>query len=198
MLMRFLGSTYALIAIWIVAPVVLWWVWRRSRGTASGERKKPLTPVAPAVSSGAGKEKREPAVPGFRDLRWGDAPPDGMTVVHEEGERKLCTRDGEDLSLDGTPVGSILYSFHRGQLVAVRIEMPLGAGERVFRSRSAVWGAPKQASKDQQRTFWLDLFAGSNATQAVFEKNTATAKASLTISQRSQEPRDRTRAPTPS
>jgi len=198
MLMRFLGSTYALIAIWIVGPLLLWWIWKRSRNSSLGERKTPLAPAAATLRDAGDRGKHETAVPGFRDLRWGDAPPDGMTLVHEDGDEKLFSRSSDVLALDGTPVGSILYSFHRSQLAAVRIDMPLGAGERVFRSRCAVWGTPKQPAIDQERYFWLDLFGGSNATQAVFEKSTASAKAALTISRRTQEPRERGRtAPQP-
>ena len=96
--------------------------------------------------------------------------------------------------LDGAPVSSIMYSFHRDRLQAVMIDMPLGSGDRVLKGRSESWGVPRQPNLSQPRYFWLDLLAGMDATQAVLERYSMTAKPSLIISSKYiKEIRDRER-----
>lgn len=203
MIERFLGSTWTLVAAWILGPLVLIWMVRRrvkeNRRAAGPKASADVTPSAAkrgsAVMPAPATAERREITPGFRDARWEEGPKPDMTVFHDDGEEKLYSRANEELSLDGAELSQILYSFHRDRLQAVMIEMPLGSADAVFRGRCAVWGTPKQPNPRQHKYFWLDLLAGMDATQAVFERNAMAGKASLVISSKGmQETRERERA----
>ena len=187
----FLGNPWTLAAVLIACLPLLWWMLKRGRSPAGagGPAARPASPKG-AV--------RHEVVPGFRDVRWGSAPLPEMTVVHQDGDEKLCSRSGDELVLDGAGLNSILYSFHRNRLQAVMIDMPLGSGERVLKGRTAGWGPPRQPNPAVGRYYWLDLLGGMDATQAVLERSPATSKSSLIISSKHvKESRDRERAAGP-
>jgi hypothetical protein len=194
-LMDILESPWTLVFVMITGPLLLWWTVKRSNaGRASKGKGRPDA----AKSGTAVPAGRREVVPGFRDVRWGESPLPDMVVVHQASEEKLCSRRGDELMLDGAPLNSILYSFHKDRLQAVMIDMPLGSGDRVLRGRTAGWGVPRQPNLSHTRYFWLDLLDGMDATQAVLERNHATAKSSLIISSKYiKESRDRERAASP-
>ena len=179
----------------VLGPAVLWWLSRKSKSRSGDGTKARKT--APASKDQAASRAAAPraVVPGFRDVRWGEAPLPEMSVVHETGNEKLTSRRGDELIVDGAPVNSIMYSYHRDRLLAVMIEMPLHSGEKVLRGRSAEWGNPRQPNAAQARFFWLDLLGGMDATQAVLDRNAHTGKSSLVISSKYiKEMRDREKA----
>jgi hypothetical protein len=196
-MMSILESPWTLLVVVIVGPLLLWWTLKRIKGSAAGTAKGSGKPGSPKGSKSAPAGHRE-VVPGFRDARWGDGPLPDMTVVHEAGDEKLTTRPGEEMMLDGAPLNSIMYSFHRDRLQAVMIDMPLGSGVRVLKGRTEGWGAPRQPDPSHPRYFWLDLLGGMDATQAVLERSPASSKSSLIISSKYlKETRDRERAAGP-
>jgi hypothetical protein len=194
MIVSILESPWTLIVVLVSGPLILWWTLKGSKQGANGKGKERGRPVPPGALKPAPGGRHE-VVPGFRDARWGDGPLPDMTVVHEAGDEKLYARPGEEMMLDGAPLNSIMYSFHRNRLQAVMIDMPLGSGERVLKGRTEGWGIPRQPNLSQPRYFWLDLLGGMDATQAVLERSPATSKSSLIISSKYlKETRDRERA----
>jgi hypothetical protein len=197
MMMSILESPWTLVLVLTVGPLLLWWIQKRAKRRAEDSGKRGGKLVAARTGTVAPAGRRE-VVPGFRDVRWGDSPLPEMIVVHQNAEEKLFSRRGDELMLDGAPVSSIMYSFHRDRLQAVMIDMPLGSGDRVLKGRSESWGVPRQPNLSQPRYFWLDLLAGMDATQAVLERNPVTTKSSLIISSKYiKEIRDRERAAGP-
>lgn len=193
MIVSILSSPWTLVLALIVGPLILWWINKRAKEREAGAGKGGARPAAAKSGKAAPGSHRE-VFPGFRDVRWGDSPLPEMTVVHENDDEKLCSRRGDELMLDGAPLSSITYSFHRDRLQAVMIDMSLGSGDRVLKGRSEGWGVPRQPNPSQARYFWLDLLAGMDATQAVLERNPAEAKSSLIISSKYiKEIRDRER-----
>jgi hypothetical protein len=189
MIMKILESPWTLILVLVTGPLLVWWTMKRSKepGKEGGKAASRRERGAPAA--------REEVVPGFRDVRWGESPLPAMTVVHQDADEKLYSRDGEDLMLDGAVLSSIMYSYHRDRLQAVMIDMPLGAGDRVLKGRIVKWGSPRQPNPAQARYYWMDLLSGMDATQAVLERSPSTGKSSLVISSKYiKESRDRERA----
>ena len=181
MIISILSSPWTLVFVLIVGPLLLWWIRKRAKERDVGAGKGGARPAAARSGKVAPGGHRE-VFPGFRDVRWGDSPHAEMIVVHQDAEEKLCSRRGDELMLDGAPLNSITYSFHRDRLQAVMIDMPLGSGDRVLKGRSEGWGTPRQPDLSHPRYFWLDLLAGMDATQAVLERNPAAAKSSLIVS----------------
>ncbi len=199
MIARILGSTWALVLGLTLGPLLLYLIRKKSieraRREMEGDSARVPQPSQKAKEHAAAPPPAGPreATPGFRDLRWGDAPLPDMTLVHDGGDEQLFTRPTDELLFDSAPLTSILYSFHRNRLQAVMVEMPLGSGERVFNGRCAAWGTPKQISP--ARYFWAFFTGGMDATQAVYERTPATAKAALIITSKYiQETREREKA----
>lgn len=189
---RLFGNYIALVAVWTIGPLILWTIRKRNKKKLDLEKRgnRPVSsPQAPphdevtraGVMAMAAVERKE-VVPGFRDVRWGESPKPEMTLNHSDGDEKLFIRPGDDLTMDGAPLKSIHYSYHRDRLQAVMIEMKIAQAEMVFKAICARWGMPKQPNLRQARFFWMDLLAGMDSTQAVFEKNHMAGKASFIIS----------------
>jgi hypothetical protein len=190
MFLRIMGSPWALVAVWTLGPLLLWFIFKKKEPKGPDIKRTSATHQAPPSQhlhkTNAGvtplPAERHEVTPGFRDYKWGDSPKPGMAVVHQEGEEILYARREDELVLDAVPLTSINYSFHRDRLQAVMIDMPLASGDTVFKERCAKWGMPKQPSLRQPRFFWLDMLTGMDSTQAVFEKHGMGGKASLIIS----------------
>ena len=193
MIMRILESPWTLILVLVTGPLLVWWTMKRSKEAGQQGGKGSPRRNEPAAPAGRGE-----VVPGFRDVRWGDGPLPAMTVAHQDADEKLCSRRGEELTLDGAVLNSIMYSYHRDRLQAVMIDMPLGAADRVLRGRTANWGPPRQPNPAQARYYWMDLLSGLEATQAVLERSPSTGRSSLVISSKHiKETRERERASAP-
>src|SRR5437016_4414402 len=136
MLIRFLGNTWTLVAVWVLGPVLLFVLHRRNKAKEEEATRAPgssASSSAPASSDNEGTRsgKTRPGLPaeepmtgyeireipsGFRGIKWGDPPVDGMSVVHDEGNDKLMSRASDDLKIEGVPLTSVLYSFHAERL----------------------------------------------------------------------------------
>ena len=197
MFLRVMGSPWALAVVWTVGPLLLWMIFKKNKpvepNSKSSSPAQPAPQHNPSKTNPGTGERRE-ITPGFRDYKWGESPKPGMAVVHQEGEEVLYSRPEDELMLDGVPLNSIHYSFHRERLQAVMIDIPIASADAIFKERCSKWGMPKQPNLRQPRFFWLEMLSGMDSTQAVLEKTAAAGNASLIISSKYlKETRDRER-----
>jgi len=59
---------------------------------------------------------------GFRDLHFGDAVPETMTLVTTDGKTNYYTRPSDDLTIGAAKAQRISYKFYGGHLAGVLIE----------------------------------------------------------------------------
>jgi len=217
MLIRILGNTWTLVAVWVLGPVILYVLHRRNKAKEQEATRAPMKTApssAPATADGENTRsgKTRPGVPmpgeepvtgyeikeipsGFRGLKWGEAPVEGMNVVHDEGNDKLMARASDELKIENVPINSVLYSFNLDRLQGVMIDMPILSADPLFKILQSQWGQPKQPNPRQPKFYWLSRLQGMEATQAVFEKNHIAQKASLILSSKAiQEEKAKTRA----
>ncbi len=122
--------------------------------------------------------------PGFREMKWGEAPRPGMTFLEENGPDRFFLIDGDDLSLGGAPVDRIIYKFWKKRLSEVKIEIPPASAEPVFKHLQAEWGKPDRPNRFIEDYFWRNDKQGVDATSAFFSKNPKTRAALLLIQSR--------------
>ncbi|MCC6130493.1 MAG: hypothetical protein IT186_11250 [Acidobacteria bacterium] len=144
---------------------------RRERETMAGIRPEDLK----------GPDVPTNVVPGFRDMRWGQPPADGMAKVHEAGDDALYKRENDILRVGPAVANSILYGFYQGRFQAVMLEFQVTGFDALARHLSGEWGTPR-VSKDGFKVVWTGLLAGDEATQAVLEKRVETKTTKLLIS----------------
>ncbi len=130
---------------------------------------------------GGPKKEEHGLKPGFREMKWGEAPRPGMTVLDENGPDRFCTIEGDDLSLGGASVTRIIYKFWQKRLSEVQIEIPLASVEPVFKHLQAEWGKPERPNRFIEDYFWQNDKQGVEATSASISKNPNTRAAILLI-----------------
>lgn len=194
MIERFLAQTWVLVTAFIVGPAFLFWMYRRrwrlekeAQEAASGTRKGAALPAAPKPAAKPAPEEpivvRKPLWPGYRGIRWGQPPPEGMTVLHADGDTRFLVRPSDELLIGSVRLSSTVYSFRLDQLEAVVIELPLQGFEPLLRHLTSEWGTPK-SSTDRGRHVWADAGTGPDASQAVLEKKVESRTARLVLSSR--------------
>ena len=193
MILRILGSPWALVAAWIIGPAILIAIHRRNKRLAEQQEKggrKGAASAAPArdtdPGTGSGRAPgatpipgRQEVVPGFRDLRWGDAPTQAMTLVSQNAAEAVYALPGDLLRVEDVPVETIHYIFSDGKFAAVRIDAPLHAGDPLLRALSQHWGFPDTSDPRALKQQWTHLVSGALATAAVLEKNPVSRRATL-------------------
>jgi len=189
---QILGNFWVTVTAFIVGPAIL--IWMRVRRVRLENRAakgpKPAGP-APAPKPVAASPKaetegsavRKPLWPGFRGVRWGDPPAEGMTLLHEEGETRFLVRASDEVRIGGVHVSSIVYSFRINRLEAVVVDLPMQGFEPLVRHLTSEFGTPKSAP-DRSKHSWADLSAGPEASQAVIEKRPEARSARLVLSSR--------------
>lgn len=193
MLEQILGNFWVTVTAFIVGPAILIWMRVRRRRLEEGKATgpKPAAPAPPppkpaAASVGPdvdGSGVRKPLWPGFRGVRWGDPPAEGMTALHEEGETRFLVRASDEMRIGGVHVGSIVYSFRINRLEAVVIDLPVQGFEPLVRHLTSEFGTPKSAP-DRSKHSWADTNNGPDASQAVIEKRPEARSARLVLSSR--------------
>ena len=194
MLRHFLGQPWVLVATLLIGSMILFLIFRR-RFRADGDAKQP----APGAPRPTGTSKAAPAVaaplqperagipkalgPGFRGIKWGEPPVEGMTVVHEEGETRFLVRPSDDPRIGNIHISSAAYSFRLGRLEAVVIELPTTGFELLTRHLTSEWGPPRSSS-DRSKHVWADPGTGPEASQAILEKRADSRSARLVLSSR--------------
>ena len=194
MLRHFLGQPWVLVATLLIGPTILYLIFRR-RSRIEGDAKKPVqgkprpastAKAAPAVAARLQPEDagiRKALGSGFRGLKWGQPPVEGMTVVHEEGETRFLVRPSDDPRIGNVHISSAAYSFRLGRLEAVVIELPTTGFELLTRHLTSEWGPPK-SSPDRSKHVWADPGTGPDASQAVLEKKADSRSSRLVLSSR--------------
>ncbi len=187
-----LGQTWVLVAAFLVGPTVLYLIFRRrSRAHEGAKRPGPGTPrpagapkAAPAMAAPPQPDihgARKGLEPGFRGIRWGQPPVEGMRVVHEDGDTRFLARPSDDLKIGSAHITSVAYSFRLNRLEAVVIDLPISGFELLARHLTGEWGPPR-SSADRSKHVWADAGAGPEASQAVLEKKAENRTARLLIS----------------
>lgn len=185
MILRILGSPWALVAAWIIGPAILIAIHRRNKRLAeqakTGGKGGAATPPPPRDTD-AGRTPtpgRQEPVPGFRDLRWGDPPPQAMTLVSQNEAEAVYALSGDLLRVEDVPVETIHYIFSDGKFAAVRVDAPLHAGDQLLRALSQNWGFPDTGDPRALKQQWTHLVSGAMATAAMLEKNPVSRRATL-------------------
>jgi hypothetical protein len=113
--------------------------------------------------------------PGFRDLKWGDAPTAQMTVDFEDGDDKGCLRASDKMEIEGAAVTEIKYFFYRNRLNAVLIAIAAGGVPSVFETFKAMMGPPTaQPNPYIFEYHWTRIGEGKEATSALLKQNSVT------------------------
>ena len=111
--------------------------------------------------------KRAEFKPGFRDLKWGDSPPPGMTVLKKEGDEVLYSRPADSLRIGEARLASIHYQFWKGKLSTVILSASPGTMKTVMEHVVGAYGKPSQPNPLKQKFYWMSLGSGETATQAI-------------------------------
>lgn len=173
----YLGQPWVIVTVLLAASAILYLLFRR-RLRIEGETKRPATGAPPQPRK---VEFQRSLGSGFRGIAWGQPPPPGMEVVHEDGETQFLTRRADDPRIGAVHVTSTAYSFRLNRLEAVIIELPLSGFEPLTRHLTAEWGPPR-STPDLGKHVWSDPGTGPEASQAVLEKKPESRKARLLLS----------------
>ncbi len=122
--------------------------------------------------------------PGFREMRWGEAPRPEMKLLDETGPDRFFMLASDDLTLGGAPVDRIIYKYWQNRLSEVQIEIPPGSVDAIFRHLQADWGKPDRPNRFIEDYFWQNDKQGVEATSASFVKNPNTRAVILLIQSR--------------
>jgi hypothetical protein len=186
----FLGQTWVLVATLLIGTTALYLIYRRHPRVDGGKKQPERDASRPAATSKAvaasprsEQAGRKSIEPGFRGIRWGQPPLEGMTVVHEDGDTRFLVRSADDPRIGNVLLNSVAYSFRLNRLEAVVIDLPMSGFELLTRHLTAEWGVPR-SSPDRQRHVWADPRTSPEASQAVLEKNVENRTARLLISSR--------------
>jgi len=133
-----------------------------------------------ALFGGPKKEERG-LKPGFREMKWGEAPRPGMTLLEESGDDRSYTTPGDDLELGGAPLNRIIYKYWQNRLAEVQLEIPPASVDAVFRHVTAEWGKSARPNRFIEDYNWQNDRQGVEGTTASFSKNPNTRAAVLQI-----------------
>src|SRR5258706_1309333 len=110
--------------------------------------------------------------PGFRDVRWGDVPSAGMSVLRKDGEETVYMRANDSLRIGEGRLTGINYQFWRGKLQGVIVEIAPGSVRVVMQAVQQVYGKPTQPNPLKPKYYWMSIGAGDEATQAMIDVDT--------------------------
>jgi hypothetical protein len=119
--------------------------------------------------------------PGFREMKWGEAPRPGMSLLEESGDDRFYTTPGDDLEFGGAPLNRIIYKYWQNRLAEVQLEIPPASVDAVFRHVTAEWGKPDRPNRFIEDYNWQNDKLGVEGTTASFSKNPNTRAAVLLI-----------------
>ena len=112
--------------------------------------------------------------PGFRDLKWKDQIPEGMTKKVGDEISGMYVRDADKLSIGDVQLTSVTYTFFGKQFSGVLVETKNGAG--LLRVLTENWGKPNQPNEYIESYLW-----SKGDTLAGFEINSASGAGTLTL-----------------
>ena len=141
-------------------------------------------------------KKEEPAKtpppfrPGFRDVRWGDAPLPGMRTVHNEGKETLTTRPGDVLRIGEGKLTGINYQYWSSRLAAVILNIQPGSFKQIMEALTLQYGKSTQPNPLKPKFYWMSLGSGENAMQVILESNDKQGGTVMLISKRIAEQRN--------
>jgi hypothetical protein len=89
----------------------------RQLGSEKWDATRPA-PTEPSPGSLAYLDARN----GFRDLKFGDPPLQGMRLVEDHGDMKYYTQPSDDLTIGNAKIKEISYGFYKGRLSTVLLQ----------------------------------------------------------------------------
>ena len=119
--------------------------------------------------------------PGFRDLKWGDPPPDTMKLTDKTDITATYTRPDDKMSIGAVPLESITYRYYRSQLLSVSIVAPREHFRDLLTTLTVQWGDPKRDNQFLDEYRWTSTDADLGLTIAGLEKPPVSGPATILI-----------------
>ena len=111
---------------------------------------------------------------GFRDLKWKDPIPEGMTKLIGDEVSASYARESDKLTIGDVPLTKLTYGFFGNQFSSVHVATENGTG--LLRILTENWGKPIQPNEFIQSYLW-----SKGDTLAGYELNEITGVGRLTI-----------------
>jgi hypothetical protein len=136
--------------------------------------QKLAAPPAPAAASPTPTPASAGATikPGFRDLRWGDAPTAEMKPLGRwtnwsgtYTDLESFERPGDELHVASVAIFNLVYGFRAGRLAAVKFKIDPAQMQAMLNALSRTWGEPRHATP-ADREYWLWTSSSSIAALA--------------------------------
>jgi hypothetical protein len=119
--------------------------------------------------------------PGFRDVRWGDVPAAGMSVLRKDGDEAVYMRTNDSLRIGEGRLNGINYQFWRGKLHGVILQIAPGSVGLVMKAVQQVYGKPTQPNPLKQKYYWMSVGTADDSTQAMVDVDTVKQSGTLII-----------------
>jgi hypothetical protein len=151
---------------------------RAAGAAASKAAARPSKASTPAVAEHAGPAGFRP---GFRDVRWGDAPTGEMTLLKSDGDESLYMRSSDTMKLGEGRLRGINYQYWKNRCAGVLIQISPGSLERVLEALTASYGKASQPRDNKSKFYWMSLGTGESATQAMVDADLERQTGTLVI-----------------
>lgn len=93
---------------------------------------------------------------GFRDLTFGDPPPEGMLTTEEDGGRRVYVRPDDELTIGDAHVRRMTYTFYRERFAAVRLHTTtLADGRALLAVLQQAFGPGVKDDPKRERYTWV-------------------------------------------
>lgn len=152
----------------------------------SGDRRGSVMAVryrsapAPAAASTAAATIK----PGFRDLKWGDAPTAEMKSLGgwtnwsgTSTDLDSFERPGDELRVASVAVFNLVYGFRAGRLAVVRFNIDPAQMQAMLSALSRTWGEPRHATlADRESWSWT-----SSSSIAILAKEASGNKVGVVV-----------------
>jgi hypothetical protein len=93
---------------------------------------------------------------GFRDLTFGDPPPEGMLPTEEDGDRRVYVRPDDELTIGGAHMRRMTYTFYKDRFAAVRLHTTtLADGRALLAVLQQAFGPGMKDDPKRERYTWV-------------------------------------------
>jgi hypothetical protein len=115
---------------------------------------------------------------GFRDVKFGDPPKEGMALIENDGQLKFYHRSSDDLTVGTGRLSGITYGFYKGRLMSVLLSTRgLVDSRALLATLQAAYGPGDQQNEYLEEYFWL-----GNVVRAVYSQKPISNDATADIS----------------
>jgi len=114
---------------------------------------------------------------GFRDMRFGDAPTPGMTLIEDGGDTKIYRRASDDLSIGSGRLSFLVYSFYKNRFCEAMLKTRgILDSQALLETFRAAYGPGYQANEFLPEYSWFGVVAGVE-----YDENSITHDASAVL-----------------